>query len=134
MITNAKDIPLSLGASALPDVRDAVMALFQPIRVGIVVVERVNGFPSARISVSVNTLGVKQPMPEQLVVKKEGERSWRWFTIHCSPDLILRTDDIFVLNRVQYRVMSREDWAEYGYLKYEVIEDYRNYTAMDIQP
>ena len=76
--------------------------------------------------------GVKVPLrPQALAMKPEGQRAWRWFNIFAYPDLELKTDDVIELPdpaggaAVQYRVMAKESWSEYGYVRYEIAEGFQ---------
>ncbi len=70
--------------------------------------------------------GTWQPLSlEQLAIKKEGERSWRWFEIHCTTDLVLQTDDVIKRDSVPYRVMADLGWDDNGFRQYHVVNDYR---------
>lgn len=123
---NGKDIPLGLSASALPDVSGSVDMFLQPVTIGVVSKQQVDGYTQEIINY-VKTRAVRQPFsPRMLEVKPEGERSWRWETVHALPDLILNPDDIILWGDHRYRVMQKSDFAEYGYVLYEIIEDYDN--------
>ena len=75
---------------------------------------------------TISTQGVRQPMSaQQLAIKPEGQRAWRWETIHCLPDVVLKVDDRVIFNGVEYRVMQKWSWPEYGYVQYEICQDYK---------
>lgn len=59
-----------------------------------------------------------------LRIMREGQRSWKWSTIHATPDLMLNVDDLIIVARIAYRVMSDKDFSTYGYVKYHVIRDF----------
>lgn len=125
-IINGKDTPLDKAAVALPNVGGAVAGWMQKMTFGVVCKSQVDGF-TQEIITPVETKGVKQPFTaEQLSLLPEGERSWKWFMIHCLPDVKLATDDRIVLDDVKYRVMAKEDWSEYGFLQYNIIEDFND--------
>jgi hypothetical protein len=70
-------------------------------------------------------VGVFQPIPtRKLIVKPEGQRTWKWWTLWTNQSLNL--DDIVQdqCNK-QFRVMSVEDWGEAGYYTYELAEQPR---------
>ena len=124
IILNANTIPLNLNSGTLPDVSGALLNYFQPI-IFETVVKTVVNFQVVETPTVYNFQGVWQPFtPEQLLIKPEGQRSWKWFTLHAQPSLVLNTDDVIKYNSVQYRVMSKMDWSLYGYLQYEIIEDF----------
>lgn len=66
--------------------------------------------------------GVLLPItPQKLLVKPEGERKWKWWTLYT--DLRLATDDIVKDEQgALYRVMSINDWRQAGYYQYELTE------------
>lgn len=121
---NAKDIPLSQAASALPDVSGAINMLLQPVKVGIITKTQVEGLIDESVKWH-DTKVVRQPFSaQQLMIRPEGQRSWKWFSIHATPDLILGVDDLFILYDVRYRVMEKYDFSEYGFLYYNCVEDF----------
>ena len=74
---------------------------------------------------TISTKGVRQPFSaQQLSIKPEGQRAWKWEILHCLPNVKLNPDDIVVFNGVRYRVMEKLDYSEYGYLEYHIIQDY----------
>lgn len=124
MIINAKDKPLTY--TGLPQVGDVLPYWFQPLTFDLVT-KSIFNYEVEEIIVTITTQGVRQPMTaQQLSIKPEGQRAWKWETIHCLPDVKLRIDDIIIFNGVRYRVMQRWDWSEYGYLQYEICQAYEN--------
>lgn len=125
MIKNASDIPLKDSFNTLPDVSDVLPDWFQTLTFQLVTKSQVE-YETIETLTTVTTQGVRQPMSAQrLEMKPEGQRAWRWETIHCLPDLQLKVDDIIVFNGIRYRVMHRWNWAEYGYLEYEICQAYQ---------
>lgn len=123
-IKNASDVSLADNPGTLPNLSEAMTSWFQTMTFTRLTKAIVN-FSTVETPVSYTFTGVKQPFsPEQLEMKPEGMRSWKWFTIHALPDLILATDDIITLTGIDYRVMTKRDYKEYGYVQYEVVEDY----------
>lgn len=109
----------------LPNVSSGVMLFFQPLKVDIVVKQQVNGY-TEETTLCRNTHGTRQPFsPQQLAMRPEGERNWIWQKLHCLPDLVLKTDDQVRIQKILYRVVSRTDYREYGYLEYDLVQDYR---------
>lgn len=126
MIQNANKKTVSQSTPGIPYVGDAITSFFQRIVFGIIQKTQVDGFTQEIIE-EVENYGVRQPFsPEQLKILKEGERSWNWSNLHCATDLILNTDDRILIHGVRYRVMSKTDYTEYGYLEYSIVEDYVN--------
>lgn len=108
----------------LPDVSSGVMLFFQPLKVFLVQKEQVAGYTEEQ-EICRNTHGVRQPFTaQQLQIKAEGERAWIWHKLHCLPDLILKVDDKVRIQKLSFRVMQRTDYREYGYLEYDLVQDY----------
>lgn len=123
-LVNAKDLTLPNNVGGLPDVGAAVMALLQPVSVGLVVQQLINGYYEP-ISTVVQTQASIQPLPQELAIKMEGERNWRWSLIHILPNVVLNNNDLITLFGIQYKVMKKENWAQYGYLDYFVVENFQ---------
>lgn len=125
MIPNAKDVPLNqAGGGNLPNMGSTLQGWFQPMTFTLVTQQNIDGilYPS---ETTVSSRGVRQPMSaRQLQIKPEGERAWKWETMHCLPEVILKTDDVIVFNAVRFRVMQVWDWREYGYREYHLVRDY----------
>ena len=70
--------------------------------------------------------GVVQPLrDEQLQFKPEGQRSWQWLWIHALTSVQnLQTQDKIEFNNKRYKVMSVKDYSLYGYIEYELVQDY----------
>lgn len=83
-------------------------------------------FQVIETATSLQFQGVVQPFTaQQLRMKSEGQRLWKWSTIHALPVLSLKPDDVLIDQAgVQYRVMGKKDYSAYGYQEYEIIEDY----------
>ena len=96
----------------------------QPVRIGIVQTQLVYG-RSTDVTIYKYTQACRQPMAENLAVRKEGDRSWRWHTIYMTPEMDLQTNDVIELQGVRFRIMEKTDWKEYGYTSYNAIEDYK---------
>lgn len=66
--------------------------------------------------------GILQPMRKRdLIIKPEGQRSWRWWTLFTEqklePDSIVVDPDGF-----PYRVVSTGNWDNAGYGEYDLTE------------
>lgn len=123
-IFNAADVPLSELNTNLPNMSTTLSGWFQNIIVGLLTKTTVSN-RTVETTVDYDTRGVVQPFtPEQLEIKSEGERSWKWFMLHCQPSLVLQTDDIVTIRNVRYRVMGKLGFDAYGYIQYELVDDY----------
>lgn len=124
-IQNGKDISLSANPGTLPNVQDAMLDWFQSLTFTSIVKTVVN-FNLVETRTSTTFQGVKQPFTaQQLVLKPEGQRNWKWFTVHAFPSLILAPDEVITFDDgVSYRVKEKLDYKEYGYVEYHLIQDY----------
>ena len=123
MIKNAKDKKVYELDNALPDMSEAVMDFLQPIVLKKINKQQVNGY-TQEIEIPIQTSAVVIPMSGDMAIKMEGERTWRWSTMYCLSDLIFATDDVILYRHTRYRIMHRMDYSQYGYVSYEMIEDY----------
>ena len=65
--------------------------------------------------------GLLVPIPQQkLIVKPEGQRAWKWWTLYSSQQLEI---DWLVVDRTgtKLRVMNRASWQA-GFYNYELVE------------
>lgn len=123
---NAKNIPLGQTSAGLPNVNAAITGWFQPMTFERVCKTQVDGY-TQEINTVIHTRGCRQPLsPYDLSIKQEGERSWNWEMMHCLPEVVLKTDDIIKFQGVPYRVMKIFNWAQYGYMQYEIAQDFRS--------
>jgi hypothetical protein len=123
-IVNARDKKVSELSSALPDVGAAVQELLMVVVVEKMQKQQIDGY-TQEIPVAIHTKVSLQPFTaQQLNIRPEGQRQWRWFTAYTLNNLDLQPDDIIRIKGVRYRIMEKFDWREYGYYRYNVIEDY----------
>lgn len=123
-IANGKNTPLNQKTGTVPDVGGGLLDWFQPM-VFTRVVKTVTGFQVQETATPVNFRGVIQPFTDrQLLLKPEGQRSWTWLWLHADPVLTLDTDEVVTYNGVQTRVMARKDYTLYGYVEYQLVQDY----------
>lgn len=126
MIINGKDTPLANSFNTLPNVSEVLPDWFQKMTFDVVTKTIVN-YEVVEVLTTISTEGVRQPMSAQSIsIKPEGQRAWKWETLHCLPNVKLNIDDIVIFNGVKYRVMNQWNWDEYGYLEYEICQAYEN--------
>jgi hypothetical protein len=65
------------------------------------------------------------PSSETMKIVPEHQRSWKHFDVHSDPSLSLKKDDRISYNNGIYRVFSKRDYSEYGYIHYIIVEDYQ---------
>lgn len=118
--------PQPVGFTGLPNVAGAMRSWFQPL-VFTQVEKTVVNYKNVETVTSLNFLGVWQPFTaQQLEMKPEGQRMWKWFMLHAEPTLALIPDEIVYYQDVRYRVMEKNDYQRYGYIEYHLVEDYED--------
>ena len=123
-IVNGKDLPMGQALAGLPDVSGAVIQFLQPVTIGIINATQINGRTQTIVEKYCDTQGVRIATDNKVVYSKTGERFWAHEDIYFMRDVILKIDDLFLFNQKQYRVLAIEQWTEYGYNKYTVLQDY----------
>ena len=107
---------------SFPDVSDALWDLTEPTTLR-VVVQTVTDFEGVEVQQAPETFDASlQPLKaQQLLVKSEGERRWRWFTIVT--EKVLKLDDVIQDDEGnKYRVRSAQNWKQAGFYRYEATE------------
>jgi hypothetical protein len=123
-ISSAKDRKMSMVPTGLPDVSGAVQSFLQPAVIGVVTKKQVSGYTQEDVE-WIYTQAVRQAFTaQQLLIRPEGERSWKWFTLHTLPEVCLHTDDLIIIHNVRMRIMEVLGYGEYGFNEYHAIEDY----------
>jgi hypothetical protein len=122
-IANAANTPLNVRQGSLPDVSGAIKDYFQQLTFKLLT-KSVVGFEAVETANPINFWGTWQPIKNGLELKPEGQRAWKWFLLHAEPSCTLNPDDVVIWNGVQTRVMSRRDYALYGYVEYELAQDW----------
>ena len=117
--------PLNEINPRLPNVNAAVLKWAQPLSFRVVEKKTVDRELVETLSEPVTGSGTLQPMrEEQIAMKMEGQRSWKWWKLHADPMLTLELDTVVERNGVRFRVLGKKDFSEYGYIKYELAEDF----------
>lgn len=131
---NAKDVPLGANPGTLPNMSDALDSWMVPMVFINVVKTQVN-FRTLEAGVPINFQGVWQPLDQQQVnMKPQGQREWKWFQVHAQTGLILLIDQVITYQGVQYRVRGRWDYNEYGYVNYHLVQDYTGSGPTEVTP
>lgn len=125
MIKNGKDYLLTANPGTLPNVQGAMLNWFQTL-IFTRLTKGVANFDLTETPKNYSFQGVKQPLSAQeLQLKPEGQRNWKYFWIHALPDLVLEPDDVIKFtDGVAYRVIGKWDYTEYGYISYEIVQDF----------
>lgn len=123
-IANGKDTLLNQKTGTVPDVSGAMTDWFQPM-VFMPVTKTVQGFQAVEEGTPINFRGVIQPLSgRRLELKPEGQRAWTWLLLHSDPSLTLEVDEVVTYLGVQTRVMSQKPYQIYGYVEYELVQDW----------
>lgn len=123
-IANGANRPLFSVAGTVPDVSGALRDYFQSM-VFEPLQKTVTGFQVVETPSPINFRGTIQPFTgRQLMLKPEGQRAWTWYTLHSDPVLKLQVDDVVLWQGKQTRVMGRKDYTLYGYVEYELVQDW----------
>ena len=124
VIASANTRSVSDAAVALPSVHTTILGWFRPLVLGRITKKIVDGETFESIKEQ-RCMGVIQPFDDRkLRIKPEGERSWNWQMLHTTPDVKLKNDEEFKVKGVPFRVMSNKDYSDYGYITYELVQDY----------
>jgi len=125
-IVNANRLSVDECTGGGPNVRSTIYGMFHRISLA-KVTKSIVDFEVKEVVCPLETLGVIQPLSEQeLKMKPEGQRAWTWKQIHATPDLVLIPDEIIQYRGEQYRIESKKDFKEYGYVRYHCVKNYSN--------
>lgn len=123
-IVDAADRDLEQVLGGGPNMLSALRGFFRPLALA-KVTQRIVDFQTVEVEVPLATLGVIVALDGRaLELKPEGTRSWDWKQIFALSELVLTTEDVVVYRGVRYRVMKQRDYNEYGFVNYEVVNDY----------
>lgn len=114
-----------IGSSGLPNMSSTIIGWFQPIRFG-KVIKSIVDFEEVSSIDYVDTEGAVQPyQPEVIEIQPEGVRNWEWQEIHCLPNFDVNINEFIKYKEKLYKVMKRENFTEYGYIRYLIEESYK---------
>lgn len=123
-IKNGRDTPINQQTGTVPNMNDTLRNWYQPITF-VHLQKRTVNFQLEEFSCAIHFRGVIQPLkPRELMQKPEGQRAWSWFQLHADPILILQVDDIVLYNGIKTRIMARTNYKLYGYVYYELVQDW----------
>lgn len=107
----------------LPDVSEAFWDLTMPIQLRIVGKATEDFEVVEKFAAPITFQGIFEPLDAtRLLVKPEGQRSWKWWSLFTTQPLTL--DWIIQdMSSVKFRVMQKTDWNSGGYLQYELREN-----------
>lgn len=123
IINRASKRPIS-ESNDLPDMSAGIQMFFQKIVIEIVFKRNVDGYLKEETN-TIKTQGVRVTQTsQQLAIKPEGERHWKWSNLFLVPGSKLEVDYIVKIQDVKYRVMQKKDNKEYSVTEYELLQDY----------
>lgn len=122
-ILNGSDTLLSANSGTVPNVSGALENWFQPMTFSKVTKATVNYKVEEVFSV-IDFLGVVDPGTQPLLIRPDGQRVWQDFTCYTQIGVPLNPDDVILYQGVQYRVKAKRDYTLYGYISYELGQDY----------
>lgn len=123
-ISNAKDQLLDQQDSGAPSLYSTLQPWFRKITLT-KITKTIVDFQVKEIEYPQETFGMMQPMsPRRVAIKPEGQRAWEWQTLHCTPDFVLKPDEVVEYRGTRYRVSGKTNWREYGFVEYELVNDY----------
>ena len=124
-IKNGSNTLLNNNPGTLPDVSGAMKNWFQKMTF-IRIVKSIVNFRVKEVETEIVFQGVMQPFTkQQLQMKPEGQRSWKWYSLHAETELVLDNDEKVLYLGDDYRVMNKGDYRQYGYVDYELVKDYQ---------
>jgi hypothetical protein len=84
-------------------------------------------FEAKQVERTLSTVGCILPLSnQQLALKPEGQRAWKWMVLFCTTDLELVPDDVVFFRGERFRVTGMADWQDNGYRSQELVNDYSN--------
>lgn len=146
---NAADIPFGSQNGHVPQLDGALRAWFQPITFILVQKAQSNGIlVESGVSVEswtspdgttitgqmIQLMGsALRPKTRMLDIDKKGQRLWKGFYFHATPQVRLKNDDCIIFGvanakdsiLTQYRVQDVDDYSLYGEMGYFCLEDYK---------
>jgi hypothetical protein len=128
-IANGKNVPLNVRTGTIPNLGGALKSWYQPM-VFTKIVKTTVAFQLEETPTNINFRGLVEPLSgRRLDMKPEGQRSWNWIKVIAegSPSaslLSLNIDEVISFLGTQYRVMAKRNYSLYGFIEFELAEDY----------
>jgi len=124
-IASAASRPL-FPATSLPQVGSALAGWGREVAVQILRTVLVDG-EAKKNARTVNAGVLIQPLSARKIeMKPEGERNWKWNSIHASASLNAKNGDTIEIDGIGYRILGTWDYSPMGYYAFEAVEDYRH--------
>ena len=126
-IQNGCNVPLNSVQGTVPNMGEAITDYFQKLSF-IQIVKTVVGFQLKETPTTTEFWGIYMPAgPRNMAILPAGQRAWTIYKLYTQQPLTLQVDDVVVfpqINNKQTRVMKREDYSQYGYIVYDLIQDF----------
>jgi hypothetical protein len=129
VIKNGSNIPINALAGTVPDVSVALLDWFQYLTFGLIT-KTIVAFQLNETITNISFWGFVQPYKGRtLKIRSSGERDWDYLECFAQSApgnamLSLNADDIILYAGTRYRVMLKEDFPLYGYVRFELTENY----------
>lgn len=108
----------------LPYIEDALDGWMQDMTIKLVT-KTIVDYQVVETTTEQNILAVRQPYTtRQLMVRPEGQRAWQWEKLHVKHSDSFNLDDIIYFGSKQYRIFGVNEWAQFGYIEYDVVQHY----------
>jgi hypothetical protein len=125
-IANAALRTVGQSSSSQPDVSSALIGWSEPIQM-VRVFKHIVDRETVNEEKPFTCSGMIQPFSaRELSIKSEGERSWKWYMLHTTPDVDLNTGEEFFVDKIKYKVMGKLPYSRNGYVQYELIQTYQS--------
>lgn len=128
-ILNACNIPLNTISGSIPQMGVTLADWFQKLTFG-QVTKSIIGYQVDETITEINFWGLVMPdSGRDLDVRPSGERQWNTITVYAqsapsSAIMGLIPDDVIVFQGTRYRVMKKQNFAIYGYVRFSLTENY----------
>jgi hypothetical protein len=113
-------------AKAYPNMKSAVMHWASRTTV-FVVCKSLSDYEVKESFNQLSAIMLRIPTGQDLMMKPEGQRAWNGETLYADTSLQLGVDDIIIfddINSTRYRVVSKTDYSNYGFIEYNILSDY----------
>ena len=124
-IQNGANRPINSNQGFMPQMQGGLQGYYQPMTFVSIGKFLDTGFVY-EVGEPINFRGVMIPYkPRQLDIKRQGQRRWKWWTLFCTPELILAIDDGVIDNfEAQFRCANSLDYSRNGFMECTLIQDF----------
>lgn len=128
-ILNAANIPLNVQTGTIPNMGVALLDWFQYLTFTKIVKTTV-AFQLVETPTNINFWGLITPTyGRDLHIESKGQRQWNRIEVFAQAGptgsmLDLNPDDVIFYDGIQYRVMNKKNYANFGYVHFQLQQDY----------